>query len=124
MAQRVELGVRLMQAGKIDAAIVELQTARKDSRQQWRALMNLGLCFKSRQNWPLARRNFQEALDQMPASEEDRRKELLFHLATGHAEAGELKEAIEIGNDLANRDFGYRNIGGLLDQWEKLFASS
>jgi Tfp pilus assembly protein PilF len=119
MSQRVELGMRLLRAGQIDAAIVELQIARRDKRQQWRAMMYLGYCFQSRRNQHLALRNFQDALDHLPASAEKHRKELLFQLATCQSEAGEIQAAIDTASELANLDFGYREIGKMLDEWQK-----
>jgi Flp pilus assembly protein TadD len=118
MAHRFEVGVRLLRAGQTDEAILELQAARSDPRQRWRSLLYLGFCFKSRNNWRLAQRNFEEALQNLPASEEASRKELLFQLAQGFAEAGDLAKAVDLGYELANLDFGYRDIGRLLDEWQ------
>src|SRR5262249_41797853 len=118
MVNRVELGLRLLRAGQIDEAITTLQQARKDPRQLWRALIYLGFAFKSRDNWKLARRNFEEALDQIPSSEENQRKEVLFQLATGHAENGDFTNAVDVGNELTNLDFSYREIGRLTDEWQ------
>jgi tetratricopeptide (TPR) repeat protein len=115
---RFELGVRLLRAGLVEESITELQSVRNDARLQWKVLMNLGHCFLTRQNWPLARRNFEEALRTMPAGEDASRKELLFHLAQGHAAAGDLPQAIELALDLANLDYSYRNIGRLLEEWQ------
>lgn len=119
MAHRFELGVRLMRAGQVDEAIKELQAARADPRHHWRALLYLAYCFKNRQNWRLAKRNFDECLQNLPAGEDAVRKEVLFQLATGSAEAGDLAAAIDLGHELANLDFGFRNIGQLLDKWQK-----
>src|SRR5262249_51882826 len=118
MVNKVELGLRLLRAGQIDEAITALQQARKDPRQLWRALIYLGFAFKSRDNWKLARRNFEEALDQIPSSEENQRKEVLFQLATGHAENGDFTNAVDVGNELTNLDFSYREIGRLTDEWQ------
>ncbi|CAN5348992.1 hypothetical protein BH10PLA2_BH10PLA2_17290 [soil metagenome] len=118
MAHRLELGIRLLRSGQHDAAITELQAARSDPRLRWRALLFLGHCFKSRKNWRLAERNFEEALQGLPANEEAMRKDLLFILATGAAEAGDMNKAIELGYELANIDFGFRDIGRLIDQWQ------
>ncbi len=118
MAHRFELGVRLLRAGQTDEAILELQAARSDPRQRWRALLYLGFCFKSRNNWRLAQRNFEEALQNLPVGEDASRKELLFQLAQGFAEAGDLAKAVDLGYELANLDFGYRDIGRLLDDWQ------
>jgi tetratricopeptide (TPR) repeat protein len=115
---RYEVGVRLLRGGQIDEAIQEFQAARADARYRWQALLHLGHCFKARNNWPLAGRNFEEALQLLPpAGETARRKELLFLLAQGSAEAGDLLRAVEWGQELANLDFAYRDIGRLLDRW-------
>jgi tetratricopeptide (TPR) repeat protein len=118
MAHRFELGVRLLRGGQVDEAIRELQAARADPRHHWRSLLYLGYCFKTRQNWRLAKRNFEEALQNLPPGEDATRKEILFQLAQGAAEAGDLATAVELANDLANLDFAYRDIGQLLDEWE------
>ncbi len=118
MAHRFELGVRLLRAGQTDEAIRELQMTRSDPRHHWRSLLYLGYCFKSRNNWRLAQRNFEDALQSLPPAEEATRKELLFQLAQGCAEAKDLSRAIELGFELANLDFAYRDIGKLLDEWQ------
>jgi tetratricopeptide (TPR) repeat protein len=118
MAHRFELGVRLLRAGQVDEAIRELQAARSDPRQHWRSLMYLAHCFKTRNNWRLAKRNFEECLQSLPAGEETTRKEVLFQLAQGSAEAGDLAAAVEMAHELANLDFAYKDIGRLLDEWQ------
>jgi tetratricopeptide (TPR) repeat protein len=118
LGHRLDLGQRLLKADQVDEAITELQQSRKDPRLVWRASMLLGYCFRKRNNWRLAERNFEEALAQVPATEEGHRKEILFQLAQGAAEAGDLSKAIELGHDLANLDFSFRDIGRLLDEWQ------
>ncbi len=121
---RYELGVRLLRAGQVDEAISEFQEARGDGRLRWKALLQLGHCFKARNNLTLALRNWEEALRNLPGGEEGSRKELLFHVAQGHAEAGDLARAVEVGLDLANLDFAYRGIGRLLEEWQARVAKS
>jgi tetratricopeptide (TPR) repeat protein len=118
MGHRVELGIRLLRAGQTDAAIVELQAARSDPRHRCRALIQLGHCFSSKKNWTLAQRNYEEALQILPASQIDTRKELMFLLAKGAAESGDLVKAVELGCELAHLDFGYGNIGTLIEDWQ------
>jgi tetratricopeptide (TPR) repeat protein len=118
LSLRLDMGVRLMRAGQMDEAIGELQQVRKDPRLLGKAAMYLGFCFKNRNNWRLAERNFREALKSLPASEDASRKEVMFQLATGSAEAGDLSQAVDLGHELANQDYLYRDIGRLLDEWQ------
>jgi tetratricopeptide (TPR) repeat protein len=118
LSLRLDLGVRLLRAGQTEEAIGELQQVRKDPRLLGKAAMYLGFCFKSKNNWRLAERNFQEAMKNLPAGEDASRKEVMFQLATGNAEAGDLSAAVDVGHELANQDYLYRDIGRLLDEWQ------
>jgi predicted Zn-dependent protease len=119
-AGRLELGVRLTELNLPDEAIPELQQGRKDARLRWRALLYLGHAFRQKRNWPLAKRNYEEALLALPpGSDEEARKNLLLHLAKGAADAGDWPAALQHGNELANNDYGYHDIGAMLEQWNK-----
>jgi tetratricopeptide (TPR) repeat protein len=115
---RYEVGVRLFRAGLLEEAIRELQAARPDPRYRWQALSQLGHCFQARNNWRLAQRNFEDALQNLPEGEAETRKDLLFRLARGCAEAGDLDRAVDLAHELAHLDFSYRDIGRLLDEWQ------
>jgi hypothetical protein len=86
--------------------------------------MYLGLGFRKRNNWRLAQRNFEEALAALPANDEAGRKEVLYQLATGSAESGDYARALDLGHELANLDFGYKQIGTLLDDWQAKVAQA
>ena len=107
----------MLKADLVDEAIAELQQAKRDERQRWKAGLYLGLCFLKRNNWRLAQRNFEESLAALPPTEEGGRKELLYHLATGAAENGDLPRAIDLGHELANMDYAFKGIGRLIDEW-------
>ncbi|QVL33070.1 tetratricopeptide repeat protein [Telmatocola sphagniphila] len=115
---RLELAIRLYQGGKVDEAIAELQVVRKDTRLSGKAMMHLGKCFLLKNNWRLAQRNLEESLAAVTVNDEASKKELLFLLAKGHAEFGELTKAIELGHDLENIDFVYKGIDKLVEAWE------
>jgi Flp pilus assembly protein TadD len=116
---RLELGTRLLKADQIDEAVTVLQKVKSDERLRGKASLLLGVAFrrKGKSGWPLAQRNFDEALKELPANDEVNRKEAMYHLAVGCSENGDVSRAIEVGHELANLDFGYRNIGKLLDDW-------
>jgi tetratricopeptide (TPR) repeat protein len=114
---RLELGIRLMKADLSDEAIAELQVAKRDEKLKWKAGLYLGICFHKRSNWRLAQRNFEEALAALPSGEEAGKKELLYHLATGSAENGDLPRALDLGHELANMDYAFKSIGKLIDEW-------
>lgn len=120
-SHRFEYGLRLLRANQVDEAIQALQASRSDQRYLWRSLLYLGHCFKNRNNWKLARRNFEECLQYLPIGEDTARKEVLFQLAKGCADDGDLKSALEYGGELANLDFAYRDIGQLTDEWQEQF---
>jgi tetratricopeptide (TPR) repeat protein len=124
LGHRIELGTRLLKADRTDEAIAELQQARRDERHKWRAALLLGMCFKKRNNWRLAQRNFEEGLASVPETEESVKKELLYQLATGAAENGDLPRAVDLGHELANLDFNFKNIGKLLDEWHDRMQSA
>src|SRR5262249_52587654 len=118
MPARYELGVRLLRADKVEEAIKELQVGGNEPRVQWKCLLFLGHCFNKRKNWKLARRNFEEALQNLPSSEAEHKKELYWQLASGCAEAGDFQAAVDFGTELANLDWAYRDVGTLLGQWQ------
>ncbi|HSQ54239.1 MAG TPA: tetratricopeptide repeat protein, partial [Gemmata sp.] len=124
LQHRIDLGTRLLKADLLDEAIAELQQARRDEKLKWKAAMLLGVCFKKRNNWRLAQRNFEEALLAVPEGEESGKKELLYQLASGCAENGDLPRALDLGHELANLDFSFKNIGKLLDEWNDRLQSA
>ena len=113
----MQFGDRLLVQFRLHQPQAELQQARKEERLKWKAGLYLGVCFRRRNNWRLAQRNFEEALAAVPESEEAGRKELLFQLATGAAENDDLARAIDLGHELANLDYSFKGIGKLLDEW-------
>jgi tetratricopeptide (TPR) repeat protein len=123
MAHHYEVGLRLLRLGQVDEAIRELQMARSDPRFRWQSLLQLGHCFKDRNNWRLAQRNFEEALKALPVGEIEHRKEALYELASGCASSGDLSHALDLAHELANLDYNYRDISRLLEEWQAAASS-
>ncbi len=122
LSLRLDLGQKLLRLDLIDQAIAELQSARRDDKLKGKACLNLGHCFRKRNNWRLAQRNFEEALQSLAPNDDASRKETLFQLATGTAESGDVAKALDFGHELANLDFNYKGIGTLLDDWQTQVA--
>jgi tetratricopeptide (TPR) repeat protein len=118
VSSRYEMSLRLMRVGQLDEAIRELQAIRTDPRHHGKALFYLGYCFQLRKNWRLAQRNFEEALKQLANDDAELRKEAMYYLATGSAEAGDLNKAIDFGCELANLDYSYKDISTRLEKWQ------
>jgi tetratricopeptide (TPR) repeat protein len=116
-AARFEMSVRLLKAGQIDEAIREFQGIRNDPRFHGKVLFYLGFCFKNRKNSRLAQRNFEEALPHL-GNDEPLRKEAMYQLAVGYADTGEIPRAVDLACELANLDYGYKDISALLDGWQ------
>ena len=66
----------------------------------------------------MAQRSFEEALEHLPATETANRKSILYELARGHADAGDLGKAVDLASELAHLDFAYRDISTLIDEWQ------
>jgi tetratricopeptide (TPR) repeat protein len=115
---RFESGVRLLHIGQLEEAIKELQAIRNEPRFHGKALFYLGFSFKARNNWRLAQRNLEEALQHLSEKDGPLRKEAMYVLATGLADAGELDRAIELGCELANLDFNYKDISRRIEEWQ------
>ena len=78
-----------------------------------------GFCFKSRNNWRLAERNFQRgAQDTCRRAEDASRKEVMFQLGDRRRRSRRPAQAVDLGHELANLDYLYRDIGRLLDEWQ------
>jgi Tfp pilus assembly protein PilF len=116
---RFELGLKLLEGGQPELAITEFQALRNDVKLQGAAHLQLGRCFKKCGNRPLARRNYESALQLLSKEDETQRKEAMFELACDYAETEELAKAIEVALDLANLDYGYEQIGQRLSEWQK-----
>lgn len=115
---RFELGLRLLRANQVDEALEELEEVRGDLVYHWRAMFYLAHAHLARHHWPLAERYFEEALLHAPPGEEMVRRELLFQLAQGAADAGDLAKAVDVGRGLAELDPEYRDIRRLLEEWQ------
>ena len=109
--------MRLLHGGQVDETVRELQQARNDPLVRMAGPAAAGHCFKAPTtgSWPSATSRRHAAAAQQ---REVVRKELLYLLAQGAADNGDLQKTVDLGNELANEDFTFRDIGRLLDEWQ------
>jgi len=113
---KYELGIRLKRAGKIRQAITALQAARCDSQRLAQVLVDLGECFQKIEQYKLALSNYEQAIEACVEQDSDIRRLALYRagvLATG---LRELDRAERHLTELADLDFGYRDVADRLDK--------
>lgn len=106
---RLGLGKRLIRAGDVDAALVELQRCQDEPRVKEEALFLLGHCFQSKGIHDLARKEYERALDGMSRID-DRAKEILYNLGTIAEEQGDPSEARAYYIRIYEVDISYRDV--------------
>lgn len=110
-----ELGYRLLRLGQVDDAIKALQQGRKHHGKQVDAYFYLGKAFMQKKNPALAESNLAAALDACPESDEDRRKNILYHRARVAEERKDTESALKFYNEIATLDYGYRDVAQRID---------
>ncbi len=125
LSLKYELGVRLKRAGKYKDAIQYLQLARGDTKRKALVLQELGECFQKLKQYPLALKNFEDAIEATSEREVDAKKSALYSagrlalaMAINDANGNDkwLDSAEKNLNELAGMEFGYKDVPGLLDK--------
>lgn len=120
MAFRLEFGTRLEKNGQFKEAIESYQKARADTTNRGRVLFGLGRCFCQIKQYQLGMNHFKEAVEAIPDTDEDQKKEALRlagKLALGLKDYQAAKLYL---NRLASLDFGYKDVSELLDKVAQL----
>jgi tetratricopeptide (TPR) repeat protein len=110
-----ELGYRHLKFGELDEAIKCLQKGRQDSQSKWKALMHLGVAFWRKKNFSLAEKNLADALDAVGSMNEEGRKEVLYYRGRVAQDANDLPKALELFNEIAAIDYGYKDVAKRID---------
>ena len=114
---KYELGVRQLQAGKVDDAIVSLQQAKRDAKRRIRALNFLGLAFHRKEWYQEAVENYEQALEFEPS--EERTKEIRYNLARSLEAMGKKPEALDQLSEVAQLDYQYRDVREWIERLRK-----
>src|SRR5690606_21521025 len=118
---KYELGLRMKKAGNFQEAIKLLQESRTDPKRKGVVLIDLGECFHQIKQYKLALQHYAKAIEEMPEKEVESLKKALYRagsLARGLAkeDPSKLADAEKYLNQLAEMDFGYRDVADLLDK--------
>jgi tetratricopeptide (TPR) repeat protein len=113
---KYELALRLKAAGKFPEAIRYFQEALKDVRRKGVISLELGECFQSIKQYPLAMQNYEAAVESLTDRELELRKRALYRagvLAAGLKDGDAAQKHLSA---LAGLDYGYRDVAQRLDK--------
>jgi len=113
---KYELALRLKAAGKFPEAIRYLQEALKDTRRKGVISLELGECFQSIKQYPLAMQNYEAAVGALTDRELELRKRALYRAGVLAAGLKDLDAAQKHLSAVAGLDYGYRDVAQRLDK--------
>jgi uncharacterized protein (TIGR02996 family) len=113
---KYELALRLKAAGKFPEAIRYFQEALKDVRRKGVISLELGECFQSIKQYPLAMQNYEAAVEALTDRELDLRKRALYRAGVLAAGLKDVDAAQKHLSAVAGLDYGYRDVAQRLDK--------
>jgi tetratricopeptide (TPR) repeat protein len=116
LALRYEMGVLYFEAGKINEAIQEFQTAKRNANREIPAMNYLAQCFTKKKMFDLAAKTFQEAIKKKLVLD-DEKKELIYNLGTVLEAMEKKEEAIEQFKLIYEVDIGYKDVAAKIDKY-------
>ena len=113
---KYELALRLKSAGKFPEAIRDFQEALKDVRRKGAISLELGECFQSIKQYPLAMQNYEAAVELLTEREIELRKRALYRAGVLAAGLKDHDAAQKHLSAVAGLDYGYRDVAERLDK--------
>lgn len=113
---KYELALRLKSAGKFPEAIRYFQEALKDVRRKGVISLELGECFQSIKQYPLAMQNYEAAVEALSDRELELRKRALYRAGVLAAGLKDIDAAQKHLSAVAGLDYGYRDVAQRLDK--------
>lgn len=111
---RLGLSKKLIRAGDVDGALVELQRCQEEPRVKDEALFLLGQCFQRKGIYDLAKKEYERALTGS-GRVDDRAKEILYNLGLIAEEEGDGSEARAYYIRIYEVDIGYRDVASKME---------
>jgi tetratricopeptide (TPR) repeat protein len=119
-ALHFELGLRLKRAGRMNEAIQNLQTAKGDARRKGAVLLELGECFHHIKQYKLALTHYDHAVEVSGEREPETKKLALYRAGKLAMGLKDLDAAEKYLTQLAEVDFGYKDVAGCLDKLNQM----
>lgn len=119
LSLRQKYGEILYDANQIDEAINQFQEAKKDSRNKAQAGYQLARCFIAKKIYKLAVRELETARSELFEMDE-LKKEITYYLARIYEQAGKKDKAMAEYEQIAEVDFGYRDVTKRLEGLSEL----
>jgi tetratricopeptide (TPR) repeat protein len=117
---KFELATRLQRAKKIDEAISLLQECRSDLKRKGQVHMSLAKCFIEKKVYKLAMANYEHAVEAEGAAATEEKKFALYSAGTLAVHIKDLDKAEKYLSELANLDYGYKDVSKWLDKLAQL----
>ncbi len=106
---RYKLGQCVFRAGKVDAAIESFQHSVKDPRYKLDSLRMLGRCFREKELFDLARKQFESALSSTGEGG-DKAKDIIYDLGDIAERVGDRTAALSWYSKIYEIDIGFRDV--------------
>ncbi|MDR1484767.1 MAG: tetratricopeptide repeat protein [Planctomycetaceae bacterium] len=113
-----EYGLLLQKQGDFRDAIAEFQNAKADTSRKGECLLAIGQCFQQIKQYKLAMEHYQESVELLSETDENKKKGLYLVAKLAFA-MEDYNKAEEYGHRLAAIDFSYKDLGELLDKVAK-----
>jgi len=106
---RLQLGELLMERGKLDGAIKELQVAKTSAQKRTVVLNCLGECFRLKGQPDMAVEQFEKALSELYVMDSFK-KEVMYNLGRAYEDLREEEKALQQYKEIYAEDIGFRDV--------------
>ncbi|MDR2982606.1 MAG: tetratricopeptide repeat protein [Puniceicoccales bacterium] len=113
---RYELGVMLLEAGRNDDAIHQLQVAQRNPKNRHAAMLNLARAFINGNKYDMAAEQLQTAKGEIQVMS-DVKKEIMYELGIALEKLGREKEAIDEYKVIYMSDSGYKDVSQKINEF-------
>ncbi|RKY21255.1 MAG: hypothetical protein DRQ55_04940 [Planctomycetota bacterium] len=114
-ATRLKLGQACYRAKRTDEAIDAFQALVSDPRSELAARQGLGACFFRKGMYPLARKQFEQALAKAGGVGSDRGKEICYHLGLACERQEQTQEALEKYLEIYEVDIHFKDVAAKIE---------